>query len=96
MECIRENYRDSAFNMDRLSDSVGISPTYINQILNGRENRPFNQLVNEMRINAAVECLESGEYKIQEIAEMVGFSSSKYFISVFKKIMGVTPGNYQK
>ena len=39
------------------------------------------QAVNEMRINAAVECLESGEYKIQEIAEMVGFSSSKYFIS---------------
>ena len=34
------------------------------------------------------------EYRIYEIAEMVGFSDYKYFIKVFKKYAGCSPNKF--
>jgi len=40
--------------------------------------------------------LQNDEMSIAAVAENVGFSSSSYFISVFKKRMGCTPSEFRK
>ena len=32
---------------------------------------------------------------IQQIGEAIGYNNSKYFMNLFKKRVGVTPGNYR-
>ncbi len=47
-----------------------------------------------LRIRQAVELLSEGNFSIEEAARAVGYTDRLYFQRVFKKYMGVTPGNY--
>ncbi|MBQ7974149.1 MAG: AraC family transcriptional regulator [Clostridia bacterium] len=52
---------------------------------------------NRILINRAANLLLSHEYaSIEEISELLGFSSSIYFRRVFKSIMGMSPTGYKK
>ena len=42
----------------------------------------------------AVGILKSGEYKVAEISEMLGYSSNSYFSIQFKKYTGYSPSEY--
>lgn len=44
----------------------------------------------------AKELVESGEYKIKDIAWMVGYSKTGNFITVYQKQFGHTPGSSRK
>ena len=47
-----------------------------------------------MRLKRATELLKEGEYAINEISDMVGFSETKYFREVFKKYYKMSPSRY--
>ena len=49
----------------------------------------------KLRIARAKVLLESSNYSIRQISEMVGFSSSKYFSKVFKDMEGRQPVSYR-
>lgn len=91
VEYIENNYMKD-MSLETLSEGIHISPSYINQILKKYLNKTFIQVLNEVRVNKASEYLLRGDMKIREVAEKVGFSSSAYFIKIFKEIKGVTPG----
>lgn len=38
--------------------------------------------------------MKETDYKVYEIADMVGFSDYKYFIQVFKKYVGMSPKKF--
>ena len=44
----------------------------------------------------AKEMLLSGDMKIYEVADALGFESAYYFSKVFKKMVGVAPSDYVK
>jgi two-component system response regulator YesN len=44
-----------------------------------------------MPINKAMSLLQDQQLKIIDVANMVGFSNSGYFSTVFKKYVGQTP-----
>lgn len=56
---------------------------------------PINYLINR-RIQVCKELLLSSDYKIAEIAEIVGFSSESYFSQNFKKNCGLSAREYRK
>ncbi|MDO4765581.1 MAG: AraC family transcriptional regulator [Eubacteriales bacterium] len=56
---------------------------------------PINYL-NNRRIQVCKELLLSSDYKISEIAEIVGFSSESYFSQNFKKNCGLSAREYRK
>jgi two-component system, response regulator YesN len=91
---VNENYMRE-ITLELASEEINLSPTYINQILRNNTNRTFIQVLNETRVERASELLKDDDIKVKDIAEMVGFSSSKYFIKIFKEIKGVTPGQYK-
>ena len=55
----------------------------------------INEYINLIKIQKAKNLIISGKYRMYEIAEMVGFEDQQYFTKVFKKIVGITPGEYK-
>ena len=49
-----------------------------------------------IRLQHAAQLLKQGEYTITEIADIVGFSDTKYFREVFKKYYNVSPSKFNK
>lgn len=50
----------------------------------------------EYRLSQVLNLLKSSDKAISEVALQSGFSTISYFISVFRKNMGVTPLGYKK
>ena len=40
--------------------------------------------------------LETTDYSMEEITEMIGFTSADYFIRLFHRTYGVTPGKFRR
>lgn len=55
-----------------------------------------NEYVNKLRIEKSMELLRNTEMSITEIAERMGFSSSRYFSTAFKKYTGITPTQFKE
>ena len=49
----------------------------------------------DLRINMAKSMLQSGEVTMEYIADALNFESTSYFCRVFKKKVGMTPGQYK-
>jgi len=56
----------------------------------------FNKILIDTRIREAKNLLKSGQYRVKEVAYMVGFNDEKYFTTKFKKQTGLTPSEYIK
>jgi AraC-like DNA-binding protein len=53
-----------------------------------------NDYLKVIRLNKAAELLESGNVRINEVLERVGFGSSSYFAKCFKVQFGVLPKEF--
>lgn len=52
--------------------------------------------IRKVRFKRATELLKSGRYTVTEVSSMVGFNSSSYFATCFKKYIGCLPTEYIK
>ena len=52
--------------------------------------------LDRIRITEAKRLLSTDEYKVYEVAEMVGYTNINYFHNKFKKYVGISPLNYKK
>ena len=69
---------------------------YFGKLFKQETGMTFNSFYNGFRIEYAKELLTSGRYRINEISELLGFSSVDYFTGVFKRQTGCTPSGYRK
>jgi len=94
IEYIDKNYT-SDISIDTASQAIGISRSYIFRILSENGRSSFTEYITGKRMEKACELLQKHS-KVQDIARNTGFSSTTYFIHVFKKHMGCTPNEYRK
>ncbi len=50
--------------------------------------------VNQERIKLARQMLAQGHYNVSQVAVYCGFNDVNYFVRMFKKVEGITPGRY--
>ena len=55
-----------------------------------------NDYVVEKRLEAAIRLLKTGKHTVQEVTWMVGYSHTGYFIGLFRKHYGISPGEMLK
>ena len=92
---IRTNYKEDITLTD-VARICRVTPEYLSRIFYRETGINFSAFLQNFRISAAKRMLMTGNYKIYEVAEAVGFHDQKYFIKVFKKLCGVTPSEYRK
>ena len=54
------------------------------------------QYIKQLRLNKAIELLESDMYPVHEVAHRVGYASEYYFCREFKRITGLSPMKFRK
>ena len=92
---IERNY-SSSITLSDAADAASISPDYLSRLFKGEIGRPFHDYLNRIRVEKAIELLETTNLKVYEIARNVGIDSYRYFLVIFRKITGKSPTDYQK
>lgn len=54
------------------------------------------EFIRDMRAKRAAELIETGEYSIAEISDMVGYNDPHYFSKCFKQVFSMTPTKYKE
>lgn len=72
----KELYLSEGYLSKRLKEILGMS---------------YSEYITFLRIEKSVELLKSGQYKVSDVARMVGYSDYRYFSRVFKRQLGFLP-----
>lgn len=78
-----------------VAEWLKITPSYFSYIFKQSTGKSFREYMNELRIEHAKHLLVTTHDKIFEIAAKVGYNEYKYFVSVFKSFVGMTPKAYR-
>lgn len=92
---IQEHYEDPDLNLAYIGEAFQLSPPYVSKIFKQKMGITIPNLIQSIRVEGAKELLEHTDDNIGTIAEKVGYLHSNVFIRVFKKITGMTPGQYR-
>ena len=87
-------YMDPDITLDKLAESLKISPRDLSSLINRHFGINFYEFINRYRIEEAKRMLTSEEYKATTITDIylkVGFNSKSVFYTFFKKLEGMTP-----
>jgi AraC-like DNA-binding protein len=85
--------------LSSLADRLNVSPEYLSGILNGILNKNFYDFINFYRVEEFKRiCMseKGNKFTIIGMAWDAGFNSKATFNRVFKKITGITPGEFVK
>lgn len=93
---IREHYSDPGLSLNTLAEKLSLSPAYLSRLITEEVGSSFPDFVNLIRLEQAQNLLISDlGLDIRTIAEKVGYNSSTYFTTQFKKRYGVTPSKWR-
>lgn len=92
---IEEIYTDSEFNVEKLSDTLGLSRGHLHRKIKDLTGTSPVDFLRNYRLKKAAVLLKQKQYNINEIAYQTGFSSPAYFAKCFKAVYNQTPKEYQ-
>ena len=90
---IRQHFSE-AISLSMVADKLSVSEEHLSRLFTETTGDSFSHFLTGVRVDYAKELLRSGQYRIYEISEMVGYSSTEHFSRVFKGRVGVTPKQY--
>ena len=93
---IQKNFCDIDLNLTELSSRYNLSEAYISQRFKEFTGKNFYDYLQELRISHAKKLLTDTDIHIQKISEKSGYSSYNTFAKAFKRIVGVSAGEYRK
>lgn len=76
--------------------NLAISEGYLSRIFKKETNYTFTNYLIFYRIKLAMNLLKDCRLKVYEVADRVGYSDTTYFSSQFKKIVGISPSEFQE
>lgn len=87
---IDHQYADSSLSLEKVAITLQVSPVYLSRLMKQELKVSFVQLLTTKRMKQAIYLLQSTDYPIITISQLVGYETQHYFSTAFKKIMGVS------
>ena len=94
VEIIHKNIDKSDLNVDLLAEEMSMSRATLYRKLKSISELTPTKFIHLIRLKRAAELLKRKEYRVNEVAFIVGFASSSYFSKCFYKQFGVLPKDY--
>ena len=79
-----------------LAERFFLSREYISRKFKQQFRENLSDYIERVRMEQAKLLLMNPQYRIAQVAELVGYKDEKYFSKVFKKLEGLSPNEYRK
>lgn len=83
-------------NVGIVAEKLAMSRTTLDRRFHQILGRSVKAEIDRIRVERAKQLLDETDYKISSIAEMTGYSIAAQFVTAFKRLAGLTPGEYRK
>jgi two-component system response regulator YesN len=91
---IREHYAEP-LTLSKVAKQVAVNPAYLSYSFTKHCGQNFLEYVIQYRMFKAKELLLQTAMQVQEIAHQIGYTDIAYFTRVFRRVTGLTPGNFR-
>lgn len=92
---IQKHYRDDV-SLQMVADRLQINTSYLSLIFKEASGENFIDYITRYRIDKVKELLVETDINIGQIAGEVGYNNAQQLIRVFKRVEGITPGEFRK
>lgn len=93
---IEKNFNDNMLSLGMIAEYFAMNPSYLSSFFKKQGGITLSDFITLVRIEESKKLLLNRKLTISEISTKVGYANSVGLIRVFKKIEGVTPGQYRE
>lgn len=96
VDYVDTHYREKELSLKKVAKIFAYTEKYLSHFFKSKMGTGFNEYVNNLRLQNALELVEKDVCSVTEIALKCGFSDPLYFSRCFKRKMGKSPTEYIK
>ncbi len=78
-----------------IGEKLGYHPSYLSTVFSQRLGIPFSKYLQNLRIQKACDLLANSNKSIEEISQECGYSNTKFFRSIFKAKLQMSPSVFR-
>lgn len=94
---LEENMDNTEYSVEQLASDVGMHRMNLYRKIQSLYGMTPSEFIRTMRLKRAAQIItDDPNLNVNEVADMVGFSTPKYFSRYFKELFGVLPSQYNK
>lgn len=94
-EYIAAHYNEPSISVGSVASDLGISEGHLSHVFKRESGYTLMEYLLQYRMHIATRLLKDCRLKVYEVADMVGYRDIAYFSSAFRKLIGLTPSEYQ-
>lgn len=87
----KANISNVEFDKDEFASAMNVSSSLLYKKVKSLTDQSPTDFIKTIRLNYAVELLQTRKYTVTEVSELCGFTSVAYFSTVFRKHFGKSP-----
>lgn len=95
LQYIAQHYADEAISITTIAQYLQVSEGHLSHVFKKETGYTVINYLTQYRIHRAMELLKDCRRKVYEVANEVGYRDVTYFGSTFKKLVGMSPSEYQ-
>jgi two-component system, response regulator YesN len=92
---IEDHFHDNALSLTKMADHFDMNPSYLSTAYKNYSGQNVTEYIVSTRMKEAKQLLSHTTLNISDIAAKVGYASNIGLLRVFKKVEGITPGQYR-
>jgi len=91
---VQQRY-DQDITLEACAAELNFHPVYLSRVFKKEMGISFSEYLAEYRMSLAKEWLDTTTMKLSDISERLNYSNPTAFIRMFRKVVGMTPGQYR-
>ncbi|SFI34753.1 two-component system, response regulator YesN [Paenibacillus sp. UNC496MF] len=92
---VEQHYAEEV-GIGQIADLLNVSPSYLSTLFHKRTGVTFMKYLTRLRMGKAEELLLGTRLQVKQIAEAVGYFSTRHFTKLFTETYGKYPSDYRK
>jgi AraC family transcriptional regulator len=93
-DLIRDRFSEN-LTLDELAEAAGVHPSYLARVFRVQYQCTVGEYVRQLRVEFACRVISRSDAPLAAIALEAGFADQSHFTKTFKRLTGVTPGQYR-
>lgn len=93
VQVVYDNMQNPDFGKEQFASALNVSQSLLYKKLKALTGQSPTDFIRTIRMGQALKLLQEGKYSVTEVSELCGYSTSKYFSTVFKQFYGKSPSD---